>query len=354
MSINPLFFQPNRVWRSYKGGKILDKIEGKENPQDSNFPEDWIGSTTRAVNPDRDQYINEGVSVLTTGELLTDIIRTNGKEIFGQDHIEKYGNNTQFLTKFLDAADRLHFQVHPTSGFSKQHLNSSNGKTEVYYILDIREEVSEPYIYLGFQHPPDRQSLSRMIENQDIEELKKCFEKIEVRKGDVFIVPGGLPHAIGEGVFMIEIMEPTDFVARIEFERGGYKLPYNSRFMGRDLDFALDMFNYNAISKEYIKENFYGSDILITETSGGTEKQIIGQNHTDKFSVNKLEINGTYHDESDDIFYIGIVVKGEGQLVCPEKTFPLQQYSRFLIPCSLSEVRYEGKYLEILKIFPPK
>jgi mannose-6-phosphate isomerase len=41
------------------------------------------------------------------------------------------------------------------------------------------------------------------------------------------MVPGGMPHAIGEGVFMIEVMEPTDFAVRIEFERGGYVLPEN-------------------------------------------------------------------------------------------------------------------------------
>lgn len=53
----------------------------------------------------------------------------------------------------------------------------------------------------------------------DIEILESCFEKIPVKKGDAFIVPGGLPHAIGEEVFMIEIMEPTDFDVRIEFEK---------------------------------------------------------------------------------------------------------------------------------------
>ena len=36
-------FGANRVWRTYQGGKQLDIIEGKGEPQDSSFPEDWIG-----------------------------------------------------------------------------------------------------------------------------------------------------------------------------------------------------------------------------------------------------------------------------------------------------------------------
>ena len=47
---------------------------------------------------------------------------------------------------------------------------------------------------------------------------------------------------------MVEIMEPTDLTIRIEFERGGYVLPENARFMGRGIDFALSMFNYEEIS----------------------------------------------------------------------------------------------------------
>ncbi|MCU0857910.1 MAG: hypothetical protein MUC65_05850 [Pontiellaceae bacterium] len=66
-----LFLEPNRVWRTYPGGKKLDIMEGKVNPQDAHFPEDWIGSTTRAVNKGREDIV-EGLSKVTIdGETLT-------------------------------------------------------------------------------------------------------------------------------------------------------------------------------------------------------------------------------------------------------------------------------------------
>jgi len=63
---------------------------------------------------------------------------------------------------------------------------------------------------------------------------------------DVFIVPGGLPHAIGEGILMVEIMEPTDLFVRAEFSRAGVLLPEEKRYLGRDVEFALAMFDYTV------------------------------------------------------------------------------------------------------------
>ena len=42
---------PNRIWRTYLGGRELDRLAGAPAPLDAHFPEDWIASTTRAVNP---------------------------------------------------------------------------------------------------------------------------------------------------------------------------------------------------------------------------------------------------------------------------------------------------------------
>ena len=87
----------------------------------------------------------------------------------------------------------------PTIPFAQKHLCSNFGKTEAYIILSIRDDVKEPYIYMGFQYPPAKASFKRMIEEQDSDAIFACFEKIPITPGDVFMVPDGMPHAIGEG-----------------------------------------------------------------------------------------------------------------------------------------------------------
>ena len=63
------------------------------------------------------------------------------------------------------------------------------------------------------------------MEKQDKARMDGCFEKIPVQVGEVWYIPGGMPHAIGEGITMLEIMEPSDLVVRCEFEREGIVVP---------------------------------------------------------------------------------------------------------------------------------
>ncbi|MCP4428934.1 MAG: mannose-6-phosphate isomerase, partial [Chloroflexi bacterium] len=209
----------NRVWRTYPGGKILDRIEGKAEPQDTHFPEDWIGSVTPANNIGREDNTEEGLSAVEingTQRLLKDVLAEHDEFMLGKTHSEKYGAIPFFLLKFLDSQIRLHVQAHPTIPFAQKHLNSNSGKTEGYYILETRSEVEEPCIFMGFKTEPKRDDMKRWVETQNIDAMLATMHRITVTPGDSFIVPGGFPHAIGDGVLMVEIMEPTDFAVRLE------------------------------------------------------------------------------------------------------------------------------------------
>ena len=46
----PLFQKETRVWRTYKGGKMLDAYLGKDTAADTAYPEDWISSFVEAKN----------------------------------------------------------------------------------------------------------------------------------------------------------------------------------------------------------------------------------------------------------------------------------------------------------------
>lgn len=348
---------PNRVWRTYQGGKLLDQAEGKSKPEDSHFPEDWIGSTTKATNQGREHLVDEGISRVSIDKqsfLLTELIDEFPSILIGSEHHKKYGSQTGFLLKFLDSSIRLHIQVHPTKSFSRQFLDSDNGKTEAYVILEVRKEIDDPYIYMGFQNPPERESFKNSVENQDIESLTDCFEKITVSPGDVFIVPGGLPHAIGPGVLMIEIMEPTDFVGRLEFERGGYLLPEASRFMNRGIDFALDMIRFEALSVETIKSDYFSNPRIFAKQDGGYEVTLIDEQQTSCFGVNRLHISKSFTKKSSS-FYIGIVTAGSGVVKTPNCEIQLKKGSRFFIPFSTDSVVYiADDMLEIVLTSPPK
>jgi len=350
-------FSANRVWRTYPGGKILDQLEGKQQPEDSHFPEDWIGSTTRAVNPGRED-IAEGLSNAIVGEqtiAFDELLKLDPEYFLGEKHVEKFGLNPMLLVKFLDSAVRLQFQAHPTAEFAREKLDSNHGKAEGYYILETREGIDEPYVYVGFQHPPTRDEFKAMIESQDIDAMERCFEKVPVKPGDCLFIPGGAPHAIGEGILMVEIMEPSDWAVRFEFTKAGYTMPEEARFMRRGLDFCLDVFDYSQLSVEEAIAKFQQLPKPIRHYSDDSfQESLIDSTATDKFRVKRSTIKGEVSKVEDD-FYIGLITKGSCTIQVGDEISHLKQFDRFFCPAgieSLDIVSPEG--VEILECFPPE
>ena len=346
---------PNRVWRTYSGGRMLDQMEGRATPVDGPFPEDWLGSTVRAINPNREDG-NEGLArvAFDGGEaVLADLVAVDPEYFLGAAHLRRFGTNPMVLVKYLDAAVRLPFQVHPTVEFSRRHLNSDCGKTEAYYILSTRPEVSEPYIYLGFQHPPGRAELRRMIVEQDMAALENCFEKISVQPGDVYVVPGGLPHAIGGGVLMVEVMEPTDFVARVEFNVAGRVIPESARFMNRDVDFALDMFSLEPTPVSAIQSRWRGQPRLLEKTFRLQRESLVDARLTDRFSVLRTTLTGTNLWRPRG-FTILILLEGACEVDTGFDKCSLSRFDRIVVPHGLEQLEITAHSTTVLlECLPP-
>lgn len=347
---------PNRVWRTYQGGRQLDALAGALTPRDDHFPEDWIASTTRAINAGR-EHLREGVATVRVGDASVDFaeLLANDPEYFlGAAHATRFGQSPHLLVKFLDPSIRLHFQAHPTADFAQRFLNSPSGKTEAYHVLATRPEVATPYIYLGFQRPPSRDALRRMIETQDLAAIETCFDKIPVQPGDTYIVPGGVPHALGEGIFLVEIQEPSDLVVRFEFERGGYVLPESARFMNRGLEFCLDVFDYSAWSAGRIfaeakcpprRRRALGPDSY--------QDNLIGTERTPCFAVRKSTLRGAV-TKRESSAYVGIVTSGACTIDVGGERHRLAPYDKFFVPAGLDPLEITPEpTAEILECFPP-
>lgn len=349
-------FSANRVWRTYQGGKLLDKLEGKQEPQDSHFPEDWIGSTVRARNIGR-EHIVEGLAMVTDehGQTLPfrDLLQKDQAYYLGADADALRSMDDIPLVKYLDSSTRLHFQAHPTRAFAQQRLGLPRGKTEAYVILAIRDDVTDPYIYAGFQRSPSREQLREWIENQNIEAIEQCFDPIPVKPGDVFLIPGGRPHALGEGILMLEIMEPSDLAVRFEFERCGYVIPEAARFMGRDIETALDVFNFEPIPPEKVDAEFRCQPKVLAEDEDSNRlEELIGYDKTSCFTIKRASVGGRFA-RNEDAFFYGVVTEGAGTLHCGGEVTHLKRWDRFFCPAGIDTFEYQSKAgMSVLECYP--
>jgi mannose-6-phosphate isomerase len=300
------------VWRSYAGGSVLRQFRGLPPRGDDHFPEDWLASTVRARNAEHSHGTDEGLTrVQLNGNsgLLLDLLRQKPGCWLGERRSWN-GNNLGVLWKLLDSSVRLQIQAHPSGAFARAHLGGNAGKTECWYILGTR---GSGYVYLGFQKPPSRADWATMIREQRIPEMLHCFERIKVQPGDCYVVPAGTPHAIGEGVFMVELMEPTDFVVRCETVTAGVALSPEACFMGIGLERALEIFDFQHYSVADVRNTFQQRPSVLTRGESYLHERIIENDWHQFFRLERLSGTGEAHWEGEE-FMVAIVVEGNGEL----------------------------------------
>ncbi|MEM8738877.1 MAG: hypothetical protein AAGG38_10440 [Planctomycetota bacterium] len=328
---------------------------GVDPAADGHQPEDWIASTTSAVNP-VPRPDGEGLTMAQLGDrrvTLREVLETFHHHVLGPAHVKRYGTQLGFLLKLLDSSVRLHIQAHPTAAYARKHLGQPHGKAEGYVILATRPEIAQPYIYLGFQRPPDPDAYRQAIRDQDREALLEPFDKVPVKPGDAFVVPGGTPHAIGEGVMMLEIMEPSDLVVRLEVECGGYSLPEEARFMGQGVDLAIDLLEFVTMDPQALQARCICGPELLNRRGGGRWESLIDERRTPCFRVLRWTTDADAVLETDRVSVV-FVVSGAARIQTDQGEYAVRRGSRFVIPQGTPQLKIQTYGpLEFLIAAPP-
>ncbi|MFW6153930.1 MAG: class I mannose-6-phosphate isomerase [Planctomycetota bacterium] len=352
----PFALEPNRVWRSWKGGAVLDRLAGVAAPADGYFPEDWVGSMTRAINPGREDIV-EGIGTARTGDgqlvSMERVFTERPVEAMGDPHVSRYGPQPQLLVKLLDSSMRLQIQAHPSAAWAREHLDSPNGKTEAWYILATRDP--EAWVYFGFQRPPTPEAWKRIVREQDTEAMLACFDRVPVKPGDVLLVAGGVPHAIGPGLLMVEVQEPTDYVVRCEFAHGSLTSDETAQTMGLGLDAVMDLFDYTPYSADDVHHCFGPRPRRLGDAPGGTETVLLGADQTDRLELRRIETTGEnpFPLTLDSRFSILIVLDGTGRVVADQGAIDLGAFSRVFLPAAIESATLQGR-LTVARCLPPE
>ena len=328
---------PTRVWRTYRGGKLLEAFFGMKNPKDSDYPEDWISSFIEATNPN---YVkNEGISRVEEG-LITEYTVSSD---FGPGRDEP-----ALLTKLLDAGERLGIQVHPTDEYSKIHFGTPFGKTECWHVLDKR--TPDACIYLGFKPFVTKELWAELFRKQDIEGMLNCLHKFTPEIGDTVLVRGGMPHAIGAGIFMLEIQQPCDYTMRVETTTAyGAKLTPKQIHYGLGEEKMLDCFDYNGLDREETKAYCFLKHS--TETANEyIRTPLVTYEDTPFFALESVAANN--YRFTPECFVSAVVTAGDGNLSYAGCEVAAKKGDKFFLPYGIGEVCL--KNISVLLCYPPE
>jgi mannose-6-phosphate isomerase len=355
-ALTPLGQNSNRVWRTYQGGSLIDRWKKTKPEKDGNMPEEWIMSTISARGKNRPS--EEGLSFVSTpsGILqLKELIEADSELFLGKRVATRFGA-TGVLIKMLDARERLTIQVHPDKDYAREMFNSAFGKTESWYILGGREtEDEKSCIYLGFKEGITEDRWSKLFYRQDINGMLSCLHHFPVNSGDAFIIYGGVPHAIGNGCFLMEVQEPTDYTMRVEkITPGGLTISDELIHQGVGEEKMLKCFHYDGCSFEEAEKRWKVAPKLLESSGAYTLKSIFNELHTDCFALKELLLDGemTLHGNGD--FFVGVIYSGEGTMTCGGKEYSFVQGDEIFFSAAIESVKLNSRVVsKILLCYPP-
>ncbi len=218
----------------YRGAGRIAEFRGQA---DRSRPEDWVASTTS-----RFRAAPAGLSMLPTGVLLADAIATDPAWWLGPAHLARFGADPAILVKLLDTGQRLPLHVHPDRGFAAEHLASPYGKTEAWVIVSAEPDA---VVHLGFSRDVSHAELAGWVAAQRIDDMLAATNRVPVRAGDTVLCPAGVPHAIGAGILLVEVQEPTDFSVLLEWQGFAIDGPAEGH-LGLGYDLALQCVDRTA------------------------------------------------------------------------------------------------------------
>ncbi|MFA5027160.1 MAG: class I mannose-6-phosphate isomerase [Candidatus Methylomirabilota bacterium] len=354
----PLPLAVNRVYRQWIGGAILDRLQGRPEPRDGHFPEEWAGSTTVTRLDGRPP--DEGLSRILRPDgsplLLRALIEACPEAMLGGAHVARFGSELGILCKILDSAMRLSIQAHPTPAFSRAHLGSPYGKTEAWMILATRTiDGVSPYILYGFREGVGEADFRSATARQDVPALVAALNRLEVHPGEVYLVPAGTPHALGPGVLLVEVQEPTDFVVNAEAVCGEIRRSEAQCFMGLSFEAAMGCFDAAAAGPECVRRGRLIPRPLRRDAEA-EEDRLVGPEETPCFEVTRLILRGGATERGCGRACIGIVAGGRGRLIHADGEIPLRPAATLFVPAAAEPFRLEALPEEpvcLLKCFPP-
>ncbi len=113
------------------------------------------------------------------------------------------------LVKLIDAVENLSIQVHPDDEAARRH--DRLGKTEAWHVLAAAPGA---LLYLGLRPDVSNAELAAACRRGGA--AVRCLRQVTAIPGTTFLIPAGTVHALGAGVLVYEIQQPSDVTYRLD------------------------------------------------------------------------------------------------------------------------------------------
>lgn len=249
-------------------------------------------------------------------------------ELWGETLTGPIDGDFPLLLKLLDPVLPLSVQVHPDDDYARAH-GGRFGKTEAWIVLN-----AGPDGQIVYGTDTKGEPLDKVVADG---RLKESLRFVKVRPGDVYYIPSGMLHALGEGVMVYEIQQSSDLTYRFwDWDR----VDENGKSRELHVQKALDV-----CRPELRLEKIEGTTVLC---KGGSRTYYISDRH---FELCRLNLSGTMPLESGRMLFLTPLTPcalrwGDGE----EMT--LNAFDTVLVPAGLEGVSLVGETKVLMSSTP--
>ncbi|MBQ8110033.1 MAG: class I mannose-6-phosphate isomerase [Clostridia bacterium] len=316
MNLYPLLMAP-----SFRHGE--ETPWGGHNLRDAlmkDAPEDATGESLEiSALPGHESMVSNGQHA---GKSLSRMVELWGEALTGPTDGE-----FPLLLKLLDTQTALSVQVHPGDAYAARH-EGKRGKSEAWIILN-----AEPGARIVYGVETGDEPLEKVISEGRLED---CLRWKNVLPGDVYYIPDGMLHALGEGILCYEIQQSSDVTYRF-WDWG--RLDSQGRARELHVEKALEV-----CRPELKLEKQEGTTVLC---KGGSRTYYISDNH---FELCRLNLSGTMPLESGRMLFLTplspcVLRWSDGEM-------ELNGFDSVLVPAALEGVALEGNTKVLMSSLP--
>ena len=325
--MNPVLLPPNPVQHFYRGGDRIAALRGIV-PETDHQPEEWLAATvSRFDDPE------VGLAVTAGGDLLRDLVAAEPTAWVGAQ-TGRDASDVGILVKLLDARQRLPVHVHPDRAFAASHLDCPYGKTEAWFVLETEPDCA---VNVGWSAAVDRDELDRRRDVQDGEWMLAHMNRIVVREGMGILVPAGTAHAVGEGIFVAEVQEPSDFSILLEWSVTTSSREQSHLGLG-----------FDAVMPAVSTEALAGADLARLVSTAGTRpagrefRSLLPAAADPYFRLADAAAAGGATGVHEAGFAVVLVTAGDGSLVAAGGRVDASDGQVFVVPHAFGPWHVEG------------
>jgi mannose-6-phosphate isomerase len=175
----------------------------------------------------------EIVSGAGAGRTLGDVVAA-GHDLLGPAASRAVHGRAIFplLVKLIDASENLSIQVHPND--AQAAPLGKLGKSEAWYVLAAEPDAA---LYVGLREGATLDMFRRAAERLDGSSAE-LLRRVTAEPGRTIMLPANTIHALGAGVMVYEIQQPSDVTYRLD-DWGRVDAEGNPREMHLDAGFAV-------------------------------------------------------------------------------------------------------------------